>query len=192
MAEIAPSALGSLMGNTAFTSGKRLSRSRMTGRAPSVVPLPSWVSKSAMPGNLAISSLNPSTRSIHALLTDWCRITTLASGRTSFSARAARRPASTLSDATWHNTKSASLTGASTTTTGMFFCFACTNVPVMPSQFTGFRKMPAAPCSTRSEQSFFCFRLLNWASSVTKRSPWASTTSSRPAFNSTKNGLFMV
>ena len=56
-----------------------------------------------------------------------------------------RRPASTLSDATWHSTRSASLTGASTTTTGMPFCFACTSVPVMPSQFTGFRKMPAAP-----------------------------------------------
>ena len=40
--------------------------------------------------------------------------------------------------------------------------------------------------------SFFCLRLLNCASSVTSRSPRASMLFSRPAFKSTKNGLFIV
>ena len=40
MAERHPSALGSLIGNAASNSGKRPSKSRITGRAPSVLPRP--------------------------------------------------------------------------------------------------------------------------------------------------------
>ena len=97
-----------------------------------------------------------------------------------------------MSDATWQSTMSGSLTGASTTITGTFFRFASARLPRMPSQFTGLTKIAAGRCWSRSEMSFFCFRLLNWASRVTNRSPCAAITRERPSFRSTKNGLFIV
>ncbi len=76
--------------------------------------------------------------------------------------------------------------------TGTFFRLASIRLPRTPSQFTGLMKIAAGCCWRRSEMSFFCLRLLNWASSVTSRSPCASITLLSPCSRSTKNGLFIV
>ena len=129
---------------------------------------------------------------MQALFTERCRMTAFAFGLTLPSASAASRPASTLSEATWETTSSGSLTGASTMITGMPFRFASIRLPRTPSQFTGLMKRAAGCCWSTSEMSFFCLRLLNWASSITSRSPCDSITPLRPSSRSMKKGLFIV
>jgi hypothetical protein len=52
--------------------------------------------------------------------------------------------------------------------------------------------MAAGFCRRMSERSFFCLRLLCWESSVTRRSPLASTTFLMPSLRSMKKGLLSV
>ena len=97
MAEMQPSALGSLMGNTALHSGNPPARRASPGARLGGA----FAFKGIENGDARmLCRLFPETvpRSIHALFTDRCRITTLDSGWQP-PARAARRPASTLSEA---------------------------------------------------------------------------------------------